>query len=228
MARTRIPICVFMKPPRRGEVKTRLLPLVSPETAAELARAFFLDTIHAVSRIPWARTIIASPEVLPPELNPLDLEVWLQGDGDLGARLGRILNRALADAPAAIAIGSDSPGLPGRFLEECRSALTYFDSVFGPCDDGGFYLVGLRRYTEGLFSDVSWSCDDTMDRVLDRFRHFGFSTNLLDEWFDIDRPEDLARMNTAVEQGQIVAPATAKVLERIEVRNEARRRATVS
>src|SRR5690606_41919544 len=106
-----IPICVFAKPPVPGQVKTRLLPEVGAEGAARLARAFLEDTLAMVGEVPGVHAVLAttapfSVPGVPPE------RVWLQGDGPLGARLERILRRGLDEAPAAVALGADSPGLP--------------------------------------------------------------------------------------------------------------------
>jgi glycosyltransferase A (GT-A) superfamily protein (DUF2064 family) len=132
-------ICIFAKPPVAGGVKTRLASALGPEIAAELARAFLDDTMAAVRALGWARVAVAS--TAPHE----GVETLLQGEGDLGARIERVLRAALADAPFAIAIGADAPALPRRLLEAARDVLQRADEVLGPADDGGFYLLGLRR-----------------------------------------------------------------------------------
>ncbi|MDQ3367386.1 MAG: glycosyltransferase, partial [Myxococcota bacterium] len=92
---TRIPVYVFAKPPVAGAVKTRLVPAVSAQTAAALASAFLVDTCAALHPIPWAAPHIATTGALPPEL-ARGIPRCLQGDGDLGARLERILRPAIA------------------------------------------------------------------------------------------------------------------------------------
>ncbi|MEJ7599921.1 MAG: TIGR04282 family arsenosugar biosynthesis glycosyltransferase [Kofleriaceae bacterium] len=206
----RTPVCIFAKPPVAGAVKTRL---AEPPRAAELARAFLVDTCAAVRTLPWADAILATTGSLDPALAAeLAVPVWLQGDGDLGARLERVLRRALASSGTAVAIGADSPGMPRELLDRARLALRTTDAVLGPSEDGGFYLLGLRRCPEGLLADLPWSRSDTFAATLARLHSRGLSPNVLDPWFDVDRPADLARLNRLLTTGAVLAPATARVL----------------
>ena len=126
-------ICVFAKPPRPGRAKTRLASAVGEEGAARLARAFLEDTWDTVSGLPWANAVLASTEADRDALGlDEDTPLWLQGEGDLGQRMERVLARALRDAPWAMALGADSPGLPPGVLERARDALAASDAVLGP------------------------------------------------------------------------------------------------
>lgn len=211
-------VCVFAKPPRSGEVKTRLVPEVGPEGASRLARAFFCDTWALVSALPWAIPVLATTSA-----NPRDWKlgsgarIWQQGTGDLGKRLGRVLRRGLAKSPFGIAIGIDTPGLPRALLEEARQALRTADAVLGPCEDGGFYLVGLRHCPVGLFGDLPWSAPVTFVRTLARFRERGLVTKVLPPWFDVDRPSDLSCLRNLLSRGEIVATETKRVLEELAI-----------
>ncbi len=206
-------ICVFLKPPIPGKVKTRLIPVVAAEGAAALAEAFFRDTWSCVESLSWAVPIVASTDSLGPGILPRpDSQVWLQGGGDLGARIERILRRALTQAPFAMALGADSPGIPPSFLERAHDALQSADAVLGPCDDGGFYLLGLRECSPGLLAGIPWSQSTTLARTFNRLRERGLKSIVLDPWYDIDRPEDLERLCSQLASGAIVAPNTAKVL----------------
>jgi rSAM/selenodomain-associated transferase 1 len=200
-------ICIFAKPPVAGRVKTRLAAVVGRERAAELARAFLEDTISAVRSLPWAQPALATTETV-----ESDLPVLLQGEGDLGARIERVLRAALQLAPFAIAIGADSPALPRRLLEAGRVALERADAVIGPAEDGGFYLLGLRRCPEGLLAGLPWSASDTFQRTLERLRARGLRTEILEPWFDVDRAEDLDRLRALLRSGEIEAPRTASLL----------------
>ncbi|MCX5745873.1 MAG: TIGR04283 family arsenosugar biosynthesis glycosyltransferase [Proteobacteria bacterium] len=206
-------VCIFAKPPVPGQVKTRLAPAVGTQGAAALARAFLVDTCAMVRALPWARPIVATTGAFDAALTAeLALPAWPQGDGDLGARLERILRRALAEHPAALAIGADSPGLPSRLLDDARAALADVDAAIGPTDDGGFYVLALRRCPEGLLDELPWSRPDTFARTLDRLRARGLTVRVLAPWFDVDRPADLARLRDLLERGAIVAPATQRWL----------------
>lgn len=198
-------ICIFAKTPRPGRVKTRLAPALGEGGACALARAFLADSRAAMGAVPWARTVLAA------DGPPAEGE-WPQGDGDLGARMERVLRRALGEAPFAIAVGTDSPGLPPSLLEQARAALESADAVVGPATDGGFYLLGLRSCPPGLLADLPWSREDTGRRTLARLRERGLTTAVIDPWFDVDRPEDLARLRALLAAGAVSAPETARLL----------------
>lgn len=228
-------ICVFAKPPIAGEVKTRLgLP---PLLAARLAQAFLDDTLSAMAALPWATVALASTAPA-----TAAVPVLLQGEGDLGARIERVLRAALAlgaaGAPArlssspelawdpnhspamrrpaaVIAIGADAPALPARLLESARTALHKYDAVLGPADDGGFYLLALRACPPGLLDGLPWSAPQTCARTLLRLRERGYRTALLEPWFDVDRPEDLTRLEALLRAGTLSAPRTKAVLAEV-------------
>lgn len=206
-------VCVFLKSPVAGKVKTRLIPAVGAEGAAALAKAFFRDTWNCVESLSWAAPIIASTDTLGPGILPRpDIQVWLQGGGDLGARIERILRKALTQAPLAMALGADSPGIPASFLERAHEALQSADAVLGPCNDGGFYLLGVRECPPGLLAGIPWSQSTTFARTLDRLRELGLKSTVLDPWYDIDCPEDLEHLRSHLASGAITAPHTARVL----------------
>ncbi len=210
-------ICVFLKPPQPGKVKTRLIPAFGAEGAAALAEAFFRDTWSCVTSLGWVLPIVASTEALDSEfLAHPSAEVWLQGDGDLGARIERILRRGLARRRFAIALGADSPGIPRNVLEDARQALRAADAVLGPCDDGGFYLLGVRDCKQGLLADIPWSQPTTFACTLDRLRARGLKTAVLDSWFDVDRPGDLVRFSEQLIAGTMRAPHTARVVAKLQ------------
>lgn len=206
-------ICVFVKPPVAGKVKTRLIPIVGADGAAALAEAFFRDTWNCVESLSWALPVVATTDRLDRNVIPVpETEMWLQGGGDLDARIERILRRALMEAPFAIALGADSPGIPKEFLDHAHEALQSADAVLGPCEDGGFYLLGVRQCPPGLLSGVPWSQSTTFARTLDRLNELGLKSTILDPWYDIDRPEDLDRLRSDVARGAIAAPNTARAL----------------
>ena len=209
-------VCVFLKPPVAGTVKTRLVPAVGPDGAAALAEAFFHDTWDCVQSLDWAVPIVASTEL--PQASFLrqeNYEIWLQGEGDLGARIEKILAQALTQTHFAVALGADSPGIPKRLLEEAHRKLQTADAVLGPCEDGGFYLLGIRRCPSQMLANLPWSQDTTFASTLDRLRTLGMETQVLETWFDVDRPEDLERIAKLHKTGALHAPNTAKTLNRL-------------
>lgn len=206
-------VCVFAKPPRAGLVKTRLVAELGRDGAARLARAFFEDTWASLTALDWADVVLATTDTAAAEWRAVAVrDIWPQGGGTLGRRMERVLQRALTTHARAIAVGTDSPGLPPAIMAAARDALASHDAVIGPSDDGGFYLIGLRRHDQGLFDGVPWSTDETCARTADRLRARGYSLATLPPWFDVDRPADVRRLHAMRDRLATLAPATAHVL----------------
>jgi rSAM/selenodomain-associated transferase 1 len=203
-----IPVCVFAKPPQPGNVKTRLIPELGREGAAELAAAMFMDTWHTLSSTPGVRPILATVTggVFPVAIDTRD--VWLQGDGNLSVRLERILRRSLTDAAGAIAIGADSPCLTVTHLQAAIRSLEDHDAVIGRAMDGGFYLLGLHECPEGLLSCIPWSTCEAAESTAQRLRHRKMKVHELAPLFDVDLPEDLRVLAGYLLKNPAAAPAT--------------------
>lgn len=203
-----IPTCIFAKPPVPGDVKTRLIPVLGPQASADLARAMLQDVWSSVESCSAARPVLATTARgdLPVSV-PLH-DVWLQGTGDLGRRIERILSRALMDAPAAIAIGADSPAFSKAHLELAIQALQTHDAVIGPALDGGFYLLALRRCPAGLFSSLPWSAPDTLRALQQRIAEHRWSVAELEPLFDVDTHPDLLLLEEHLIAHPASAPAT--------------------
>ena len=145
-------LVLFMKAPRPGTVKTRLTPRVTMDEAAELYRAFILDTLNLARRTTAATLFVAwTPDDGRAELAsalgcPGDPDVnWLRQRGShLGERLSNAFAAFRQDRwEKTVVLGGDSPLLPQTFVEEAFKALDRHDVVLGPAEDGGYYLIGL-------------------------------------------------------------------------------------
>ena len=215
MAPLKVLIAIFAKPPLPGEVKTRLARRVGAEGAAQLAAAFLADTWQAFGNLSGLHSVIATTEIHNPALWPAGAEIWLQGEGDLGARQENILRRALVDFRSAIVIGTDSPGLPPELLQAAVAALDTYDAVLGPSEDGGFYLLGLRRCPDDLLAHLPWSTEETLAATLQRLAKFQLKTYLLPTWFDVDVGADLDRLRTYLRLHPQAAPQTLATLRRL-------------
>jgi rSAM/selenodomain-associated transferase 1 len=219
-------VCLFAKAPEPWQAKTRLIPLVGARGAAALARAMLLDTWAMLQTLEWARPVLAtsSGDSAGLALEPAP-ELWSQGQGDLGQRMERVLRRALERSPAALLIGGDLPGLPARLLVQARDALEAgADAVLGPAEDGGFFLIGLRGGAAGLrrppgslLEGVPWSAADTLRHTVRRLRRFGLTVELVQGWFDLDRPADVQQVVGLLGRKEITAPHTARVLRELEL-----------
>ncbi len=215
------PVVIIMaKAPRAGEVKTRLVPPLTPTEAASLAAAFVRDVFKVAADIVGECVIAYSPasgratfaELLAPRA---DLHWIEQGEGDLGARLERVAARASADGfGPLIFLGTDSPTLPPSLIEKARAALDEggdADLALGPTDDGGYYLVALRRPVAGLFQNVAWSTPRAFEQTAANAARLGLRLCKLSRWYDVDTPADLVRLREELfrdEAARRRAPAT--------------------
>jgi rSAM/selenodomain-associated transferase 1 len=201
-------MAVMAKVPAAGEVKTRLCPPLTPAQAAGLAGCFLQDRVEQLAAVPSADPMVAfAPPEREPELRRLlgpEVRLVVQRGADLGARLDGLLTELLADGyPGAIAVDADSPTLPTAFLRRACAALLddAADVVVGPCEDGGYYLVGLRRPVPALFRDIPWSTPAVLPETVRRARALELRLGLLPPWFDVDREPDLARLRAPAASG---------------------------
>jgi uncharacterized protein len=197
-------LLVFAKAPQPGCVKTRLVPPLTPEGAAAVYEAALRDVIAGAlgsgARVRILFDDTPGAEAYFARAFP-ELERRPQCAGDLGRRLCAALATRFAEGAESVAvIGADSPTLPGAYLSEGLAALREADGVLGPADDGGYYLIGVRRdaWPEAatLFREVPWSTDRVVQITLQRAAEIGLELRVLARWYDIDRAEDLARART--------------------------------
>jgi rSAM/selenodomain-associated transferase 1 len=188
-------LAMFAKTPMAGFVKTRLTPPLSPQQAADLYRCMFLDTVAR------ARTLAADPficydgdHLFFTETVP-ELPLFLQEGDSLGTRLEAAFDRLTSlGYRARVVIGTDAPDLPLSYIEESFRLLEEgSDVVFGPAEDGGYYLVGLSCAHGELFRDIPWSGPDVLERSLERASQAGLRVALLPVWYDVDCYDDLSR-----------------------------------
>lgn len=203
-------ICIFAKEPIPGRVKTRLAATVGDAAAARLAAAFLKDTLSLAHTFNVATVLAWSGAA---DSAPNGVEVWPQGEGDLGERIERMLFRALLQSPWAIALGADSPGLPPEYLRAAVEALRTHDAVIGPALDGGYYLLGVSRCEPGLLADIAWSNPSTRTRTVDRLIVRGYRVATVGTWFDVDDANDLARLTHLLGARVVRAEETARELE---------------
>ncbi len=196
-------LIIFTRYPEAGTTKTRMIPELGAEGAADLQRQM---TEHIISRAEELRGI-----------HPLAVEIryeggseslmmeWLgagfsyrhQGNGDIGLRMGRALRDAFQNGcETAVIIGSDIPDITADIMQKAFETLNQKDLVLGPAGDGGYYLIGVhhrsfRHWHPRLFRHVSWGTAKVLPQTLGIAQKLGVKYNLLDTLRDVDRPEDL-------------------------------------
>lgn len=195
-------VAVMAKVPGMTVVKSRLHESLGEARATELYRCFLLDRLDAVATLrDIAGAVAFTPreaEALMRTLAPPALTLVPQRGADLGERLSNILTDLLDSGHiAALAVDSDSPTLPMAYVAEAATVLSgaKCDVVLGPCEDGGYYLVGLRCPQPALFEGIPWSTDAVFAMTLERARARGLSVHVLPQWFDVDTEADLQRLH---------------------------------
>lgn len=194
-------IVIFAKAPVPGQVKTRLLPHLSPEQAASLYRAFLTDWCRALSTVTMARRVIA---YTPPEglkaLRALIGEeaIYISQTGaDLGERLTAAAQWASdQNYRKVLLVGSDSPTLPIQYVKRAFDWLDSRDVVIGPSVDGGYYLIGFSEEGASLavplvFEGIRWSTDVVFRQTLEKLQALDARLGLLPPWYDVDTPAEL-------------------------------------
>lgn len=193
-------LIIFAKRPVPGRVKTRLSPPLSPEEAAELYHRMLEDVLaKGGTQAGVDKWVFYEPDAgaaqffagLAPEMSHVPQE-----GNDLGERMANAFRRLLALGYGMIAIiGSDLPDLPAAYVEEAFRRLESgtADAIFGPSEDGGYYLVAMGELHENLFRDVPWSSGEVLATSLARAKDSGLTVSLLPLWHDVDTAEDLER-----------------------------------
>ena len=177
-----------------GRVKTRLAPLLG---AAGAARLHMRLVENAVRTAREARC--GSVELHVTRLHRLfsafGVKTRLQRGRDLGERMYRALRNALRRHRAAIVVGADVPALtPADLRRAARLLEGSAEVVLAPAEDGGYALIGARRLSLRLFTDVHWGSAEVLSQTLRNIGQAGLRYRLLRTVWDVDRPEDLARL----------------------------------
>jgi len=191
-------VMVFARAP--GEAKTRLIPALGAAGAAALHRRLVMHCLRAArdSRLGpvelWCAPGTGDPFFRECERR-LGASLHPQAEGDLGARMQRAFESALALSPRAILVGSDIPALSAQYLRDADRALRRGgDAVIGPAEDGGYVLIGLSRCDAALFRDIPWGGSEVLAETRRRIAALGWRVTELPALWDVDRPEDLERL----------------------------------
>ncbi len=198
-------LMVMAKKPSIGRTKTRLSPPLSGQQAMELYRCLLLDSLELMKRGGgWTSGVQSIIAYLPPDAEPFfrrlappGFDFVPQVGADLGERLDNVLTHCLQRGyRQAVVMDSDSPTLPVAYLRQAFRELDdpTVDAVLGPCDDGGYYLIGLKSPCAALFRGIVMSTSTVVTETLERAREQGLRVACLPRWYDVDTYEDLERL----------------------------------
>lgn len=216
-------LIVVAKRPEPGKTKTRLSPPLTPQLASQLYECFLLDTLDRMRQVKGAHKVIAyfgEPEYFQ-RIAP-DFQLIPQEGTELGARLDNALNAYLSKGYQHVVImDSDSPTLPPGFLSQSFTGLADgADVVLGPCEDGGYYLIGIKKPVPRLLREVRMSTPRVAADTIALAKAEGLNLVTLPVWYDVDDLASLSRLFREVnEVGQPEAVATRRFLEQNAIRD---------
>ncbi len=221
-------LIIFAKVPKAGQVKTRLLPDLSPEQASQVYLAFILDTLSATASLKGVTRIMGCDSSRrDPFFKGLaerhDLVLIDQAGEDLGARMQNAITEAyrLGFAQAVI-IGTDIPTLPLEYIREAFKQLKTHPVVLGPSLDGGYYLIGCSGSLPTIFDGISWGSKQVLTQTLARITDKNIDTMLLPFWYDVDTVHDIRFLSQHLvylkrRVGKAVAPETLRVFSMLKL-----------
>ena len=216
-------LAVMTKAPQAGRVKTRLVPPLTPEEAAELNKCFLRDTAAAISRAcsrrfashPPSRSFGATgseaataargiavytpvgAESAYTEILPAGFSLLPQRGDKFGERLYFAVEDLFRCGFETVClIDSDSPTVPAENLAEAVELLSTHEDrvVLGPSDDGGYYLIGVEKPHRRLFEQIDWSTERVLNQTIQRAMELELEVKLLPSGYDVDDGASLRRL----------------------------------
>lgn len=195
MSTTKNAAIVFLKFPQEGEVKTRLAKDKSEKFATEFYKVCVEHTISEVKEMQESAEIF-----LFVESNLTEIKEWLgtginiyeQKGEDLGVKMKNAFEEVFNKGfEHVIIIGTDIPGISSSILKTAFRHLKSTETVIGPAQDGGFYLLGMNQLHEELFKETEWSTDEVLPTLLVKIKSLGCQFVMLPELIDIDHEADI-------------------------------------
>jgi rSAM/selenodomain-associated transferase 1 len=205
-------IAFMAKASAPGRAKTRLVPPLTFDEAADLNTAFLQDVAEnillASRRVSRPAAIAGYAAYGPPGSENFFHAILPKSIGLLGAwqpNFGDCLFHTIRELlqcghDSAVVLNADSPTLPTAFLVETAQALARPGdrAVLGPSTDGGYYLLGLKADHRRMFEDIAWSTERVAAQTLERAREIDLEIHVLTAWYDVDDVDDLRRLHGEV------------------------------
>ena len=186
-------IIIFTRNPELGKVKKRLSKTVGPKTALDIYKLLLKDTEKTVRGINCDKTVYYSNSIQEDDI--WDVSVYQkhkQKGADLGERMCNAFKQGFNDGyKKIILIGTDLPDISEQIIQNSLDALNNNNVVFGPAEDGGYYLVGLSKFHQCIFENKAWSTSNLLENTLKELKQKKIGVSLIETLNDIDTFEDL-------------------------------------
>jgi rSAM/selenodomain-associated transferase 1 len=207
-------LVVMAKAPRPGKVKTRLSPPLTPDQASALNICFIRDTTENIQRVTEASNSAGLVAYTPvgdeaafDGLLPAGFQLLAQRGDGFGERLLFVCEDLFACGFSSVClIDSDSPTMPQSALLQAVERLSHAGDrmLLGGSDDGGYYLIGIKRLHRRLFQEIDWSTERVFAQTLERAGEIALPVELLPTWYDVDDADTLDRL-----QRELASPDAA-------------------
>lgn len=204
IARAQCALAVMTKAPQAGQVKTRLIPPLTPDEAAELNKSFLRDTTLTISSAAktssaWGIAVYTpvGAESVYDDILPPDFVLLPQRGRNFGERLYFAAEDLFKCGFESVClIDSDSPTVTAKSFSKAIELLSAGSGqvVLGPSDDGGYYLIGFNKLHSELFERIDWSTEVVFDQTIRRAREIGLTIKLLPPGYDVDDARTLGRL----------------------------------
>lgn len=197
-------VIVFVKNAQLGKVKTRLAKTIGNKAALAVYSELVKVTENALKFLDTDIQIYFSKHIENSNWNGFSKAIQ-QGE-DLGERMYNAFQNGFSEGYGRIVlIGSDLPDISEKYIRLALEKLKENDTVFGPAEDGGYYLVGLSKMQDCIFKNKPWSQTQLLKETLNKLKQKNISFTTLETLNDIDTFEDLAastwyRNNNALQE----------------------------
>jgi rSAM/selenodomain-associated transferase 1 len=186
-------LIIFAKNPEYGKVKTRLVATIGNEQALFVYQKLIEHTIAITKKISADKIVYYSDSIV--EKDTWENNIYqkkLQSGKDLGERMKIAFKSSFtAGYDKVIIIGTDCFELNEEFISIAFEKMNDDDVVLGPAIDGGYYLLGMKKFYSSLFENIEWSSEKVLKQTLTTAMRLNLSVFLLPQLSDIDREPDL-------------------------------------
>src|SRR5258706_7425675 len=202
-------LLVFAKTPKPGKVKTRLLAAVSAEVAAALHEGCIADTWRVVRKMRGCDVFVFAAggtgyfhKLVKKRESGERLRVMPQHGTELGVRMENAFRKCFAMGyREVVVIGTDTPWMGAERVRKAFAELKANDVVIGPAEDGGYYLLGMRKFAPGIFRGIPWSTERVLELTLKAIARGKLRGKLLRRDFDLERAGGFERGGGVLKRG---------------------------
>ncbi len=186
-------LIIFIKNPEIGKVKTRLAKTIGNYKALEVYKFLQMRTRDVALNVNANRLLFYAENIQQNDIwDSNNFNKLVQSSGDLGNRMADSFRYSLkTDSEKSIVIGSDCYDLSSEMIQTAFEELDEFDLVIGPANDGGYYLLGMKKLYTDLFENIAWSTETVFESTIQKANRLGLSVKVLEQLIDIDTEEDL-------------------------------------